>query len=138
MVRPVVAFACRSCNISTAIAFRDKGENETFAKCWDQALNAGWERVEEAAHVRAVDGVEKAIFGKDGQVIGTEVKYSDGLAELLLKANKPEKYRENSAPQVTVNVLNWSNGGAELPQPVEDKREVIEMSSEDCELLGDE
>lgn len=92
--RPVVVFACKSANVSSVIAYRVRKESETFAECWDQAEKLGWDRVEEAAHVRAVDGVERAIFDRNGKVIGTEVKYSDGLAELLLKGNRPEKYRE--------------------------------------------
>ena len=43
------------------------------------------------------EGTVKATYGKDGTLISEEVRYSDGLLTLLLKANAPEKYRENIA-----------------------------------------
>lgn len=135
---PMVTQACLEANCSPKTAYAQRDLDPLFQSLWDESLTYATDRLEGAAWTRAVDGVEKGIYGRDGEVIATEKVYSDKLLETLLKGNLPQKYRENSAPQVTVNVLNWSNGGAELPQPVEDKREVIEMSSEDCELLGDE
>jgi hypothetical protein len=59
--------------------------------------------LEAVALDRAVNGVQEPIFYK-GEQVSTVTKYSDGLLEKLLKAAKPEKYREN------VNV----SGGAGL------------------------
>ncbi len=102
--RPVKIFAIKSARVSNYIVDQARENNPTFKECYAKAMEGGWDRVEEAAHIRAVDGVEKAIFDRNGQVIGTEVKYSDGLAELLLRGNRPEKYRDKQAgPAVIIN-----------------------------------
>lgn len=134
---PHITAACVAANCSSSTAYEAKERDELFRKLWDESLTYATDRLEGAAWTRAVDGVEKGIYGRDGEVIATEKVYSDKLLETLLKGNLPQKYRENSAPQVTVNVLNWSNGGAELPQPVEDKGPLHELSEDDVELLGD-
>jgi hypothetical protein len=57
--------------------------------------------LEDEAHRRAVEGIDKAIFYK-GKRVKTKVKeYSDTLLIVLLKANAPKKYRERVQSQLT-------------------------------------
>lgn len=135
--RPVISFACRSANVSDESIRLWRSKDEQFDAAIERALRLGRDTVEEAALIRAVDGVPKAIFGKQDQIIGVEKKFSDGLAEMLLKGYQPERFRENTQPQLTVNILNWSNGSMDLPQPVEHKADTIELGDGDVELLGE-
>jgi hypothetical protein len=49
--------------------------------------------LEKAAHRRAVKGVIRNKYDKDGNLIEKERVYSDRLLEKLLEANNPEKFR---------------------------------------------
>jgi len=62
-----------------------------FSEAWDEAEKLYIHILEEEAHRRAVDGVKKDVYFK-GEVVGTEMVYSDGLLQTLLKANDPGKY----------------------------------------------
>jgi hypothetical protein len=78
--------------------------NAEFAAAWDAALEAGSDVLEDEARRRAVDGVtqEKPIFHRGaevGSIVQTE--YSDTLLIFLLKARRPEKYRERTDRRVT-------------------------------------
>lgn len=97
--RPNIVFAAGRAGISFVIQQKYRAESEEFGKAVLQAIEFGWDRVEQAAHSRAVDGVEKLKFGKDGVVVGVEVEYSDSLAALLLKGHRPERYKDNAPKQ---------------------------------------
>jgi len=45
----------------------------------------------DAAHTRAVDGVEE-ILASGGKIVGSQRRYSDRLLELLLRADNPERF----------------------------------------------
>lgn len=59
------------------------------------------ERMEEMVDRRAFEGVDEPIMGKDGEVYYRRV-YSDRLAELRLRAEAPEKYREQKTVDLNV------------------------------------
>lgn len=69
---------------------------------YQAAYEAGTDRLEDEAFRRAHDGVKKPVF-QQGEKVGTVVEYSDNLMRDLLKARRPEKFREN-APVITTNV----------------------------------
>lgn len=52
------------------------------------------DKIEEEAMRRAVDGVDRPVY-QGGTKVGTVREFSDTLMVLLLKALRPEKYREN-------------------------------------------
>jgi hypothetical protein len=64
----------------------------------------GWATLENAAYKRAVHGVDKNVYYQ-GEVVGTEKVYSDGLLTQMMKARLPA-YGEDAAARnpVTVNV----------------------------------
>jgi hypothetical protein len=103
--RPVIAFACRSVKVSDESVRLWREKEPAFDAAVERALRLGRDTVEEAALRRAVDGVPKAIFGKQDQIIGVEMKYSDSLAEMLLKGYQPERFREKqNGPLININV----------------------------------
>jgi hypothetical protein len=67
-----------------------------FAAAWRTAEDEGTDLLEEEAQRRAVEGVPRETFDKDGNLIRRETVYSDTLLILLLKARRPEKYRDNA------------------------------------------
>jgi len=85
-----------------------------FHEAWDAALGIGNDYLEQEAQRRAVDGYEEPIvhkgiqaFVRDAETGNLELdangkpipltvrRYSDRLLEILLKARRPEKFREN-------------------------------------------
>lgn len=105
-LRGNVSDACRAAGIErrqTAYEWRDADSD--FAAQWNEALDIAIDAMEREAHRRAFEGMVKPVIGrvaKDQDGIVTDGngerlyirEYSDGLATLLLKAHRPEKYRE--------------------------------------------
>lgn len=69
--------------------------DEAFAEDWKHARKVAAQLLEDAATLRAKDGVLKPVYWK-GMLVGMEREYSDGLVQFLLKGLKPEVYRENA------------------------------------------
>ena len=76
-----------------------------FEKAFQSALDAAVTQLEDEAKRRAHDGWEEPVW-YEGQQCGTVRKFSDTLLIFLLKANKPEKYRETIRNEIT-----GKNGG---------------------------
>jgi hypothetical protein len=66
----------------------------TYAVAFGQARDALVETLEAEAVRRARDGWVEPVFHQGAQV-GSVRKYSDTLIIFLLKANRPDKYRDN-------------------------------------------
>lgn len=86
---------------TTVIHLRDR--NKTFAARMAEAKEEALENLEYEAYRRAHDGVSKPVFYK-GKPCGSVLEYSDTLLIVLLKANAPERYRENSRVEHTGSV----------------------------------
>ena len=111
---PNITVACEAAKITRTTAYRARDTSRRFANQWDRAVTAGIERLEARCWVRASVGLKRGVWMKDenGRPVRVEevAEVSDGLAALLLKAHKPEKYRE------TVNqVLTNPDGTALAP-----------------------
>lgn len=87
-----------------------------FTAAWDRAKQLGIDALEDEAHRRAFEGNEKPVFHQ-GMECGTVREYSDTLAIFLLKAHKPNKYRENANLHVT--------GSMDLAQRILDARKRV-------------
>ena len=72
----MVSEACRSVGIDRSTAYKTRQRDEAFALAWADVEERSTEELEREAKRRAVDG-------------------SDTLMIFLLKARRPEKYREN-------------------------------------------
>ncbi len=66
-----------------------------YAKRFHEAEEQAIEQLESEARRRALIGVERQVFYK-GQVVGTQVEYSDRLLEFKLKAKRPTVYRDRA------------------------------------------
>jgi hypothetical protein len=88
-----VTQAAQEAGISRQSCYRLRDSDPEFAELWDQAEITGCDMLEAEARRRAVEGVDKPVFYR-GEQCGTVKEYSDTLLIVLLKAHRPEKYRE--------------------------------------------
>jgi hypothetical protein len=87
-----ITAACRAIGIGRPAAYQWR-KDPTFAKRWEDALEAGADLLEDELKRRAVDGVEEPVFYQ-GKIVGHVHKYSDNLLMFRLKALRPNKYRD--------------------------------------------
>ena len=105
-----VSAAARAANVNRRTVYVWRDETPEFAADWDEALEEATDTLEAEARRRALKGVAKPVFYK-GEACGTVQEYSDTLMTLLLKAHRPEKYKERTASEFT------GPGGAPLSFP---------------------
>lgn len=74
-------------------------EDSAFAAAWRDALDSALDALEAEARRRALEGVQEGVFYQ-GTRIATVTKYSDSLLMFLLKAHRPEKYKDRPAGEV--------------------------------------
>ena len=63
----------------------------------EEAVEAATDRLEDEAFRRAHDGVQGRPVFNNGEIVGYLHEYSDRLLETLLRARRPDKYRENKS-----------------------------------------
>jgi hypothetical protein len=102
-----VSAAARSAGIHRDTAYALRASDAGFASAWSAALEIAVESLELEARRRALDGCIEPVFYQGGQC-GWIRRYSDTLMVFLLKAHRPEKYRENvhaeHSGEITVRV----------------------------------
>jgi hypothetical protein len=101
-----VSEACAAALIGRTAAYAWRADEPAFAAEWDEALDEAADTMEREAWRRAVEGVDEPVFGSMGQGLGSgEVgrirKYSDTLLIFMLKAARPEKFRERTETRHT-------------------------------------
>jgi len=77
-----------------------RNEDPEFAKDWDAALDLGTDALEDEAVRRAHEGVDKPVY-QGGKHVGDVREYSDTLLITLLKARRPEKFKDRSSTELT-------------------------------------
>lgn len=96
----MVAAACRKAKVSRSYVYEARQADEHFAQIWDDIEHATTDEMEREAYRRGVQGVEEPVFqGKE--LVGHVRKFSDTLLIFMLKARKPEKYRETTRHELT-------------------------------------
>jgi hypothetical protein len=86
-----VTQAAKRAGITRQAAYAARKVDGAFAEAWADIEAELTERLEREVYRRAVEGYEA----------GGETKYSDTLAIVLLKARRPEKYRESKTIEHT-------------------------------------
>ena len=74
-------------------AYHVRRQSEDFAAQWDDALEEATDLLDAEARRRAVTGTDKPVFYK-GEVVGSITKYSDRLLMFLLRAHRPQVFRD--------------------------------------------
>lgn len=88
-----VSRAAREARIGRSALYAWRRDDDGFADQWSDALEEGSDRLEDEMLRRAVDGVERPIYHQ-GKLVGHVREYSDTLLIFMLKARRPEKYRD--------------------------------------------
>lgn len=113
-----------------------RGLHELWLACRD--LGDEYRRIIrlDAAHERAVEGVEDPIYSPSGKYLGSRRLYSDRLLELMIKADHPEKFRDRTQVDVVGTVVQIGVGfdRDELKAEVEE----AEKQAEDVEVVEPE
>jgi hypothetical protein len=95
-----VSESCRAAGIGRTLAYAWRDDDAEFAAAWEQAEQEAVDSLEKVAWDRAMDN-------------------SDRMLEILLKAHRPEKYREKQAVELT-----GKDGG-----PIKTDHAVIALTS---------
>ncbi len=88
-----VTLSCRKAGVPRRTVYDWREADAAFADRWDEALEEGIDLLEAEVHRRAFEGVERPVYYK-GERVGEWRHYSDALATFLLRAHRPEKYRD--------------------------------------------
>lgn len=91
----IVTDAARAAHIERKTAYDEYARNPKFAAAWEAALEQAIEGMEIEARRRAVEGFERPIY-QGGELVGQVREYSDVLLIFMLKAHRPDKYRETT------------------------------------------
>jgi hypothetical protein len=89
-----VRLACKAASVGRSSHYRWLEKNSEYREAFDLAKEDAADIIEAEAFRRAVVGVEKPVGWYKGKPGGTVREYSDILLIFLLKALRPEKYRE--------------------------------------------
>lgn len=108
--RANVSAAARKAKINRSTAYDWYDADPDFAAAWDEAIEVAVDSLEDEAWRRAATGTLEPVFQK-GEKVGAIRRYSDMLMVTLLKAHRPEKFKDRSQNELT------GPGGAPLQQP---------------------
>ena len=98
-----VAESARIARYDKSTAYDRRHDNPEFAAQWEEAIEVATEKLELEARRRAYEGTSKGVW-HNGELVGTEKVYSDTLMIFLLKAHRPEKYRDNFNVSANVSI----------------------------------
>jgi hypothetical protein len=118
----IVKIAADAAGVGRMTAYEHREKDKEFAKQWDEVMQNAADLLEAEARRRAVEGVKKYVHHKgvivtvpvdrDGNVVTpgdpatvtsvplVEHEYSDNLLQAMLRAKRPNEFRDN------VNVTN--------------------------------
>jgi hypothetical protein len=91
---------CQAAKVTPPTVLQWREHDLSFAIQEKQARDALVDNLEAEAIRRGVTGVQRPVY-QAGHLVGYQVEYSDLLLQLLLRANKPEKYSNKSEVTVT-------------------------------------
>ena len=95
-----ITAGCREARVTAATILQWREHDLEFSIREQQAREALVDQLEEEALRRGVKGVQRPVY-QAGHLVGYQTEYSDLLLQLLLRANRPEKYREKADINVT-------------------------------------
>jgi hypothetical protein len=104
-----VTQACLAAAIGRQRVYECRHADPNFAKAWEEAESIAADRMEKEAWRRGVDGVPEPLVSA-GRLIcdpsGEPImipRYSDTLLAMLLKAHRPDKYKDRSEVQFDIS-----------------------------------
>lgn len=90
------SLACAAINQPRRTVYNWRNADPAFARDWAKARAIGADAIEDELVRRAVEGVAVPVYHR-GVIVGAMRRYNDRLLMVLLRALKPERYRERAA-----------------------------------------
>lgn len=90
-----VTRACKVSGVSRSTAYQWRSEDPVFAERWAEVDEQNVEALEAEARRRGMHGTLKPVFYK-GDEVGQVREYSDALIMFMLKAKRPDVYRDRA------------------------------------------
>lgn len=95
-----VTEAAKAAGVARRTAYEWRDADERFRAEWDDAEQEAADALEREAWRRAVEGTDKPVTYQ-GVITATFREYSDRMLELLLKAHRPEKFKDRVSNEHT-------------------------------------
>lgn len=130
-----ISDAARAAGIGRRTAYDLRQCDEDFAIAWADAIEEGTDVYEEEARRRSIDGVPRPLLFR-GEQVGEVREYSDRLLELMLKARRPDVYRERVALETTARVSGASRADRALREAVAEDPELAARIDELAARIG--
>ena len=96
-----VSAGCKDAHVDRGTVLLWRRDDPEFLIAEEHARDTLIDSMEAEAFRRGVKGVQKPIY-QGGVLAGYVTEYSDLLLQLMLRANRPDKYREKQDVQVAV------------------------------------
>lgn len=88
--------ACEILKINRAAVYDRRKADPTFEARYQQALEQGADALEDEAMRRAMEGVDEPVGFYKGVATTVKRNYSDALIQFLLRAKRPDKYKDRT------------------------------------------
>jgi len=95
-----VAGAAKKAKAGLRTVYNWRESNKVFREAWEDANEMGIATLEQEAIRRARDGVLKPVY-QGGKKVGTVREHSDTLLIFMLKAKRPDVYRDRISAELT-------------------------------------
>ena len=116
--------ACDLAGVSRSTVRTHRKEDPGFNELCLEALQNAYDRLEREAWRRAVEGYEEPVFYQ-GEKCGLVRRYSDRMLDSLLRANRPERFRENYDALKRIEELLTESQKFHIPEN-DDRPEPVE------------
>jgi hypothetical protein len=100
-----VSTSCKIAGLPRSCVYDWRAADPEFAAEWAAAVELGYDALEDEAVRRGCEGYLKPVFHQ-GKEIGAIREYSDTLLIFMLKARRPDKFRDNYVPPQNNGVDN--------------------------------
>lgn len=89
----IVSRAAKAAGVSRNALYEWRRDDPDFARDWETAVELGIAALEDEALRRVLDGVDTPVFYA-GKQVATVRKFSDPLLMFMLRARRPDRYRD--------------------------------------------
>jgi hypothetical protein len=97
-----VTEAARTAGVGRRTAYEWRQADAAFASAWDEAEQEAADALEREAWRRGVEGTDKPVTYQ-GKITVTYKEYSDRMLEMLLKAHRPDKFKDRVVSEHSVD-----------------------------------
>lgn len=124
----IVSEAAKIAGIGRRTVYQWREADPEFAAAWDEAEQEAADKLEREAWRRGVEGVDKPVTYQ-GKITATYKEYSDRMLELLLKAHRPDKFKDRVANE------HSGPGGGPIETRTEVSHKLAKMDTADLKAL---